>query len=553
MINYNDIIIQKNIELLLEGFYNKELPPIFDYNKYIYRIINIFNKFSNGIYSEKINREETPAYTYNNGIEPIVYYDFKKNNTLREMMLPCFKSYIIFMYKTIGVFEILFKKLYSEADYAKYVFNSNSNLLSNDTFCVTDNYDMIEEEIEGYFYQIYNNKRIRDSMYTINENKILNIIGTKQYYFKVDIESFYPNVYSHLLRNLKNNNMYKGLNCGSYFDFLDEYNMKINNDQTKGIVTGIYSSVVSSELLMLTVDNEIRNILKDNVGYIRYVDDMLFSADSKDDFYKLFPKIQEILNKYGLRINPNKIEVHPSIYYKSYTDIIYVRREIDILLKDKKIVINRDNINHLKHSIISLIEQNDISTLRALLSYLRCFVSDKLIFDCEEYVDIFVKYLVLLAFTEPLLATRCYMILDLLIENENGYSERILNTLLSKTLSIDDKYNNTILQIWHYYLLIKYKKISFKDFIKKKQIDDINPIIISFFVEYEKDVVEIFKNIKRCFCSESGLKPAKMIFMQQIMCSKWWMPIMFIMLKNNDKLNKYFNNNYFDKFYKEFI
>jgi len=58
-------------------------------------------------------------------------------------------------------------------------------------------------------------------------------------------------VYTHYLSKIKDAEPYKdNIFCNAYFDFLNYYNMKINNNQTKGIVTGVFSSTVSAESLM---------------------------------------------------------------------------------------------------------------------------------------------------------------------------------------------------------------------------------------------------------------------------------------------------------------
>lgn len=552
MINYKDPIIIENIELLLQGYFNPDLPPIFSYKKYLNKIQDLFEGFINSTYNEKFNKDETPSYTYSNGIEPIVYYDFKKNNTLREMMLPCFKSYIIFVYKTINVYETLFKQIYTSELYKEYISCSNSNLLSNNKFNIYNDYNNIIGEYDGYLYQIYANKKNRDLRFMLNEKKVLDMIGTKQYIYKVDIESFYPNIYTHLLRNLQNNDIFSKLGCGNYFDFLDEYNMKINSDQTKGIVTGIYSSEISSELLMIAIDKEIKDLLnKDGqVGYIRYVDDMIFATNSKDDFSRIFPMIQEILNKYRLRVNPNKITEQSSISFKSYTDIFSIKREFTLLENtDKKLVISNSTFNHIKYTIEQLVMHKDISALKSYLSFIKSYaVKNNLLFENDDYILFLSKYLIILSTDEPLFSTRCYMILDVLIEKYKNTADNICDALYKKTEVVDLHFNNTMLQIWHYYILIKNKKLNF-DSIKQKDFKDINPLIVTFLIEFGEDCDKIFNEIKSVFCKESHHKSSKYVFMKEIMCSRWWLPVMSIINKNNLKLNKYFENDNFDKFY----
>lgn len=62
-----------------------------------------------------------------------------------------------------------------------------------------------------------------------------------------------------------------------YFTFLDQFHQRVNNNQTKGIPAGVFSSHIAAELCMLCVDEEIRRYIADRpIGYIRYVDDLTF-------------------------------------------------------------------------------------------------------------------------------------------------------------------------------------------------------------------------------------------------------------------------------------
>lgn len=286
MIDKNDDIQQRNIDLLITGYWYEDLPPVIDIinmKAIIKRIIenidnDIYDDFykTNGIITEYKNTQ-APSYIFNDGIEPITFFEFKKNGALREMQIPNLKYYCTFVYNTIAVYDELFSKLYSEPEFDKYVCNSNSYILFNELFHIFKLYDGTEEIIESGIFAVKNNKTTGQLAHEENNVRYLKKQGAKLYSVKVDIESFYPNVYTHYLSKIKDAEPYKdNICCDTYFDFLDYYNMKINNNQTKGIVTGVYSSTISAELLMLCVDYEINNVIGDEVSYIRYVDDLTF-------------------------------------------------------------------------------------------------------------------------------------------------------------------------------------------------------------------------------------------------------------------------------------
>jgi len=264
------------------------------------------------------------------------------------------------------------------------------------------------------------------------------------------------------------------LDCKSYFDFLDYYNMKINNNQTKGIVTGVFSSTVSAELLMLCVDYEIKNIIGDDVTYIRYVDDMTFFSDSLEEIYAKLPLVQRVLNKYRLRINNNKTEAQKSIYNMSYVDMYEVKHRFEFFDFDssEKVKYNKEVFYNIKGYVARIYDNNQKSEIKAFLSmFRRAIISGKLDFDEEEKIDLkthTIAYMLQLACLEPIFASRCYRviieILDLI--NKDDRKDEIITLLKSKNEYINSTYHDSLLQIWHYYVLSKYDNTRIKEYIE---------------------------------------------------------------------------------------
>ena len=124
MIDKNDEIQQKNIDLLIEGYWHEELPPVIDMSTMKEVIKQIIENIDDDKYDDfcktdgiiiEYKNTESPKYIFNDGIEPITFFEFKKNGALREMQLPNLKYYCTFVYNTIAVYDKLFNKLYNEA------------------------------------------------------------------------------------------------------------------------------------------------------------------------------------------------------------------------------------------------------------------------------------------------------------------------------------------------------------------------------------------------------------------------------------------------------
>lgn len=571
MIDKNNDIQQRNIDLLIAGYWYEDLPPVIDIANMKGMIKGIIEKIDNDIYDDfyktdgiitEYKNTQAPSYIFNDGIEPITFFEFKKNGALREMQIPNLKYYCTFVYNTIAVYDELFSKLYSEPEYDKYVCNSNSYILFNELFHIYKLYDGSEEIIESGIFAVKNNKTTGQLAHEENNVRYLKKQGAKLHSVKVDIESFYPNVYTHYFSKIKDAEPYKdNICCDTYFDFLDYYNMKINNNQTKGIVTGVYSSTISAELLMLCVDYEINNVIGDEVTYIRYVDDLTFFSDSLEEIYSKLPLVQRVLNKYRLRINNNKTETQKSIYNMSYVDMYELKKRFDFFDFDSADIIKYDKeiFYNIKGYVARAYDNNLKSEIKAFLSMFRKAISlKKLCFDIDEKIDLkkhTVAYMLQLACLEPIFASRCYRviisILDL-IDKENKKDE-IVKLLKSKNDFINVTHHDSLLQIWHYYVLSKYDaKSNIKELLDSFGSDEINPIILARFVK-EKNAAnkELFDYIKKTYSSIVYKEGESSYWMRSIMFSKWWLPLLVIYLKDGKNYSQFYESQHFHEIYKE--
>lgn len=572
MIDKNDDIQQRNIDLLIAGYWYEDLPPVIDIANIKGMIKGIIEKIDNDVYDDffktdglitEYKNTQAPSYIFNDGIEPITFFEFKKNGALREMQIPNLKYYCTFVYNTIAVYdEQLFSKLYSEPEFDKYVCNSNSYILFNELFHIYKLYDGSEEIIESGIFAVKNNKTTGQLAHEENNVRYLKKQGAKLHSVKVDIESFYPNVYTHYLSKIKDAEPYKdNICCDTYFDFLDYYNMKINNNQTKGIVTGVYSSTISAELLMLCVDYEINNVIGDEVSYIRYVDDLTFFSDSLEEIYSKMPLVQRVLNKYRLRINNNKTETQKSIYNMSYVDMYELKKRFDFFDFDSADIIKYDKevFYNIKGYVARAYDNNLKSEIKAFLSMFRRAISlKKLCFDIDGKIDLkkyTVAYMLQLACLEPIFASRCYRVIISILDliDEENKKDEIVKLLKLKNAFINATYHDSLLQIWHYYVLSKYDtKANIIELLDSFGNDEINPIILAGFVK-EKDAAnkELFDYIKKTYSSIVYKEGENSYWMRSIMFSKWWLPLLVIYLKDGKNYSQFYESQHFHEIYKE--
>ena len=394
-----------------------------------------------------------------------------------------------------------------------------------------------------------------------NNVRYLSKQGSKLYSVKVDIESFYPNVYTHYLGNIKERFPFNGnFSCDKYFDFLDYYNMKINNNQTKGISAGVFSSTVSAELLMLCVDYDINAVIGEDIEYIRYVDDMTFFSDSMETIYEKLPLIQRVLNKYRLRINSNKTESKNSIYNMSYVDMYELKNRFSFFDFEvtETITLDKDIFYNLKGYIAKKYDSGEKSEIKAILTLFKKAIDrGKLVMpeDSRIHLEQYIAaYMLQLACTEPVFASRCYRVIISLLNlcaGKETYDE-IIKEINAKNIHINATYQDSILQVWHYYVLSKYdSNINIERVIDAFASDEVNPIIIAGFIkEGVGNNKKLFDYIKRVYMAVENREGENSYWMRSIMFSKWWLPLMLIYVKDGKNYSSFYDSNHFHDFFK---
>lgn len=569
MINYEKENTLANSEILLSGIWYSELPPIIDMNhlksniKYVMEQLkedkyDTYKKSQTGIVID-MNSVVSPDYMRQPGVEPIIYYTFKKNHGLREMQIPNLIHYISFIYNSLWVFEDLFEKLYLAGDYSEYVSSSNSYIVFGEEFIInTAGYEdeLENSELRGIF--VSSNSKIQGSLVmSTNKERYELAAGTYRYGLKMDVESFFPNIYTHYfdkIKTMKPLNAFEGID--NYFTFLDTYHQRINNNQTKGIPAGIFSAHLASELLMLCVDVRIKQeILKDNMGYIRYVDDLTFFSDSKEELSIVASKVQKILNEFRLRINNNKNELFSTVRRIENTNLNEIKSNFLWLLpSNDEATLDYHALDSLKAYIAELLEQKRISQIKTILTLLNKKIkNDNFNVNNMEYS--IVCYCQVLILEDLNLACHGYRIIESVmckIKERQGDLAKYIDLLKNKTNIIDKEYEDTLVQIWHYYVLTgnlnDIEKISFLEERKTEGVIK-NPIILAMFViDGKKKNTKLFKYILDMFKKETnGASDWK----QKIMYSRWWLPLYKIWLNDNHNYENFMQTSLFPKVLKD--
>lgn len=554
MIDFDLESTEQNARILLDGMWYMELPELLDRERLYDNLMETLGNMVAGNVYESYQMDaqqfitdfkniDSPSYLRRPGVEPVTYYEFKNNKYLREMQIPNLIHYMSFIYNSLWIFADLFEKLYCDPLYKKYVDNSNSYVVLDEMFYIQKQYEEDEEVLLGVFTN-KNNKAQGNAIMSSNRVRYENIAEAYLYGLKMDVESFFPNIYTHYFDKISDMKPFDGWNdARRYFKFLDVFYQRINNNQTKGIPAGTFSAHIAAELCMLCVDAKVREkIGTEKIGYIRYVDDLTFFADSQEVLNKAEMDTQKVLNEFRLRINGNKTNVFKNAVSRQLTNIEEIIHKLSFLFANERFIFTVNEIQRLKEYIASLIETERMSQVKTVLTKLRRCIDTGSVEIKYVHRSLFC-YLLTLLFEDPNLAVHCYRILDVLLQKDSR--RECYDILNRKTELVDDKYSETLLQIWHYYVLAKYldkraKTKFFNDHVHKLK----NPIIYSFFVEEGVKVnSHIVGKIKDAYLLEENDSGWR----KKIIYSRWWLPLSKIKMVDGYNYENIFNKAYFPK------
>ena len=178
-----------------------------------------------------------------------------------------------------------------------------------------------------------NNKPSKDEAYS---KKVKNIGDTKKeieslfkdnkYEIKLDINDFFGSIYTHSIpwvihgKTIAKKKQHDDTLLGNKLDSLMR---ALNYNQTNGILVGNAVSRIVSEIILCTIDKQIKHKFKD-IDCCRYVDDYYIYTKRSEQIQEIIAYIRTCLSQYELSFNENKISISesPFIYGKPWVEIV---------------------------------------------------------------------------------------------------------------------------------------------------------------------------------------------------------------------------------------
>jgi len=481
---------------------------------------NLITRLNKGI--------KPPDYIYgkNWAAESIKFFTIKINDSWRPMAIPNIKHSLMFAYNSLIIADSVLSKLYSSEERLNgKTSHSESPIIGRDGFFSSMLYEedeevILEEDIAvGFIGYDETNKFFKES-----KLQRFKIESTYPYVLQMDLSKFFENIYTHLLS--------KSMLCdserfGSYLLWLDEFNQKINDAHTKGIIQGPISSKISAELFQLSLDQEIVELIKKvklDINFTRYVDDYRFFSKRNSDLEFIKHHLIKLFRKYELSFNDSKLQIYKGFeiqkqaHLERYPKIkTLTNGHIEQFLFDDYIL--------LRETIINLLEESDLSTVKAILSIITKQIQNKKIkFKDNKVVVSLILFLIKVTYVKPVLAMHIYQAISAAVSTAIlPVRHNIWNTLFEELDYIEDSFSDTDLEVWYFYVLgqagtSRETSRVFSAYKKKKKQTDINVLVLTVLLK--KNSKQTNSRIESEIMNI--LAPKNFASISQ---SKWWLPI----------------------------
>lgn len=566
-----DNICEKNIIHFANGFIPNQLP----YNLFA----NIFNEKILKKALERINKNiaknsealvkvadvhsDAKSYNEHGGAECISFSAYKKDGNTRNMGVINPKLYIAFVWNLLVIKDQWLKEMYYDVNTLDIINHSNSPILlfDNNTSWINNIDDIYGETV----FNINSNNSFKKN--TRNSKKTEGIY-TK--YLETDFESFYDNIYTHILGNLKDYTPYSELkekynDVDNFFDFLDVFNRNVNRNQTKGIVQGPISSNISAELLSIAIDFSLYKECKDckefsSINYIRYVDDHTFFSNDIGKLEWVKKKFNKVIKKFKLSLKSEKTIIKTGFknYKEANINLISLNSPF---LDSKEKVSSSDLINQFMKYACELENEKNFSQIKALITKTSNKINKFGILFDKEVVDIFIPYLLKLSFIDPVLSANCYNLIETIIKKTNvksfhtnsansNYKREIIDNLIDCLDYVNKEFYETNIQIWHYYLIGNYAYKDQRSKVLKKLLRKCKQehfscdslLILPFIKENFEDNTRIFRHMKDIYKGELNTNKKGNGIFEEISESRWW-PIVLSLYKYTKKYTQKYSKN----------
>lgn len=141
--------------------------------------------------------------------------------------------------------------------------------------------------------------------------KIINSALSSRYMLRTDISRYYPTIYTHAIPwaiHTKATAKARKRDSALIGNRIDTALQSCQDGQTNGIPIGPDTSLLISEILCASMDNEVSRRVRYKNAF-RYIDDYFLFFDSMTDAEKAYYELHKIIREYELELNPYKTKI----------------------------------------------------------------------------------------------------------------------------------------------------------------------------------------------------------------------------------------------------
>ncbi len=284
--------------LLRNEYFPSELPPCFHTESFADNHIKI-QEFVKDV-------ELTPS-------DPLIFSGYKNTNSRRKFAIPnpyhYAKAVYVIVDKSADIFSVFEKSKESLTVPLKIVPDKNE-CYKRPTAEISESKEKIKKLYQGNLFEI-----------------------------RLDIQSFFDSVYTHTIAwAMHTKSVAKKNKKGKTLvgNLIDSCLQNLNSGQTNGILVGNAVSRIASEIILCSVDKEIKSRVS-RINYLRYVDDYYIFVRQNSQVNDIIAIFRQELSRYELILNENKLQINesPFIYGKPWVEQmrVYARLEPQLLLE----------------------------------------------------------------------------------------------------------------------------------------------------------------------------------------------------------------------------
>lgn len=538
----------KDAEILLHGMFATQLPPLLNdviTKESVTALIEelaqkpkktLFKMDSTSMYISRLDPGiKPPKYIFggNWAAESIKFFTLKIDESWRPMAIPNIKHAVMFAYNSLLIADDALNQIYSKADrLGGRTSHSESPIIGRDGIFSAMLYDPSDDEEDsaavaeaaGFIGYEQTNSFFKESK--LHKYRIE---STYPFVLQIDLSKYFENIYTHLLAQIdvasfhfSSQNAETALQ--KYLNWLDEFNQKINDNHTKGMIQGPISSKVSAEIFQLSLDQKIAAELSRtnlDVNFTRYVDDYRFFGRTITDLEIVKNMLIKLFRSHELSFNETKVklfkgfEMQKQAHFENYPSIN------SILRGGRRSSFKFDQYQLIHDLVVQMIDTSDVPTLKAVLTFLKNKVKQGQIrFSNDQIVLSLLEFLIKVAYVLPIICMQTYkLIFEILSSVKSQIRHQCWTRLFSEFDYVTENFADSDLEVWYFYVLSKAGVSAETMKVVSRYLTectDPSPIVLTVLTKPHSKAAN--KKIEVALL-------AKVTDWQKISQSKWWLPL----------------------------